>query len=245
MSGRAEGLAGPEHMCASAWAVGLAGGAVMVSAARQAGDFSNPWAPESLRAQRSLVDLPWTWLHQVHGARVVIVERPGAHRGAEGDAAVAACAGAALAIFTADCAPIGLGSPEGVIGAVHAGWKGLLAGVVEAAVDVMRSLGASKVMAGVGPCIASHFYRFSPADLGLVESRLGPAVRALDADGYPALDLRLAVRAALERSGAEVVATSTTCTHCSADHWSWRARADTGRQATVVWRREALGEGAG
>ncbi len=209
----------------------------MVSVARLAGHFSDPRAPEAEDARRRLVDLPWTWLRQVHGARVVVVGQPGEHSGEQADAAVTTCAGAALAVFTADCAPIGLASPEGVAGAVHAGWRGLVAGVVEAAVSAMRSLGASEVVAGLGPCIAPHAYRFSPAELDKVAARLGPSVRSVDAAGEPALDLRAAVRAALERAGARLVASSPTCTHCSADHWSWRARRDTGRQATVVWRR--------
>ncbi len=220
----------------SAWALGLAGGAAMVSVGRQAGNFAEPAAPEALAAQRALVDLPWTWLHQVHGSRVVVVDEPGAMTGQEADAAVTGCPGAVLAIFTADCAPIGLGSPEGVSGAVHGGWRGLMAGVVEATVQAMRDLGASGIVAGLGPCIAPHSYRFSPEDLDRVAGRLGPEVRASDDAGHPSLDLRAAVKAALARAGARLVAASPTCTHCSESHWSWRARADTGRQATVVWR---------
>jgi YfiH family protein len=221
----------------SAWALGLTGGAVMVSVGQQAGNFADPAAPAALAAQRALVDLPWTWLRQVHGSRVVVVEKPGAMRGEEADAAVTSCAGAVLAVFTADCAPIGLGSPEGVTGAVHGGWRGLMAGVVEATVRVMRDLGATEVVAGLGPCIAPHSYRFSPMDLEQVAGRLGLEVRSTDEAGHPSLDLRAAVKAALAQQGARLVAASPTCTHCSESHWSWRARADTGRQATVVWRR--------
>jgi hypothetical protein len=166
----------------------------------------------------------------------VVVQQPGAGQGQEADAAVTACAGAVLAVLTADCAPVALSSPEGVVGVVHAGWKGLMAGVVEAAVAAMTELGAGQVSAALGPCIRPHAYRFSPGDLGCVADRFGPAVEAVDEAGDPALDLPAAVACALGEAGAALVADAGACTHCSPEHWSWRARADRGRQATVVWK---------
>lgn len=197
---------------------------------------AGPGAAGSLAAQRLLADAPWTWLHQVHGKRVVVVDRPGACRSEEADAAVTACAGAALVVRTADCAPVGLASPEGVVGVAHAGWRGLMAGVVEEAVAAMRSLGAGDVVAALGPCIAAHAYRFSKADLEQVAARYGDGVVAVDEAGYPALDLTETVRAALGVADAALVADAGVCTHCSVDHWSWRAKRDRRRQATVVWR---------
>ena len=73
--------------------------------------------------------------------------------------------------------------------AVHAGWRGLMAGVVEETVAVMRSLGATSIEAALGPCIAPHAYRFSAPDLERVAARYGPRVVASDDAGYPALDL--------------------------------------------------------
>ena len=189
-----------------------------------------------VEARAALADVPWTWLRQVHGAGVVVVTGPGRCRGQEGDAAVTACAGTGLAVLTADCAPVALSSPEGVVGVVHAGWRGLMAGVVEAAVNAMERLGATRVFAALGPVVRSHAYPFSPADLARVVSRFGPGVEARDIEGQPALDLPAAVAAALEEAGASLVADAGTCTHCSPDHWSWRARTDRGRQAAVVWQ---------
>ncbi len=65
------------------------------------------------RRRRAVVDLPWTVLTQVHGARVVVVEGPGGAAGEAADAAVATGAGAALAVLTADCAPVAPGQPRG------------------------------------------------------------------------------------------------------------------------------------
>jgi polyphenol oxidase len=207
----------------------------MRAGSRRSGDFADALVAGAIGAQRLLADAPWTWLHQVHGNRVVVVDRPGARRSEEADAAVTVCAGAALAVRTADCAPVGLASPEGVVAAVHAGWRGLMAGVVEETVVAMRSLGASEVKGALGPCIAPHAYRFARPDLELVAARYGERVVGSDDAGYPALDVAETVRAALELAGAGLIADAHVCTHCSSDHWSWRANRDSGRQATVVW----------
>jgi YfiH family protein len=206
---------------------------------RAEGDLADPTGadPAVEARRRAVVDRPWTWLRQVHGHRVVRVAHPGDGAGAEADAAVSRAPGVALAVLTADCGPVALVSDEGVIGVAHAGWRGLLAGVVEAAVDAMRELGATGVAAALGPCIHPECYPFGAAELDRVAARLGPGVRATSREGGPALDLPAAVRASLDRAGAELVADAGLCTACSPGHWSWRAGHDTQRQATVVWPR--------
>ena len=149
---------------------------------------------------------------------------------------VATASGAALAVLTADCAPVAFASPEGVLGIAHAGWRGLRAGVVEATVTTMRRLGATRVEAVIGPCIHPCCYPFGAADLDRLTARLGEPVRAVDRNGAPALDLPAGVRVALHSSGAVLVGDAATCTSCSDDHWSWRQSAAPFRQATVVWR---------
>jgi YfiH family protein len=183
----------------------------------------------------ALVNLPWTWLRQVHGIRVVTVDRPGQWSGSVGDALVTRCSDAALAVFTADCAPVALSSPEGVVGVAHAGWRGLMAGVVEATIEAMRSLGATTVEAWLGPCIGSECYEFGAADLDLVADALGDSVRAITSEGTPALDLAAGVAAALGRIDVRLVGSAGGCTACSGRWYSHRARADPERQATVVW----------
>ncbi len=192
--------------------------------------------------RRALVDRPWTWLRQVHGARVVDVTRPGEHAGAEADAAVTDHPQAVLSILTADCAPVAFVSPEGVLGAAHAGWRGLADGVLAATATAMRAKGASRLEATLGPCIHPSCYEFSPADLDVVAARLGDHVRGLTADGRPALDLPGAIRVALAEADVELVGPPPGCTACAVDvagdpRWfSHRARADESRQALVLWR---------
>ncbi len=106
----------------------------------------------------------WTWLHQVHGAEVVTVTQPGEHAGVDADAAVTAVPGCVLAVRTADCAPLVLLGQRSV-GVVHAGWRGLVAGVVERATSAMVDLGDAPVAAHLGPCIRVGCYEFDGPEL--------------------------------------------------------------------------------
>ena len=213
----------------------LAGGIKVRSTGCAQGDMAGN-SPVVERRRHAAVGATWTVLSQVHGPRVVVVDRPGAGNGEPADAAVTTASGAALAVLTADCAPVGLASPEGVLGVVHAGWKGLRAGIVESAVTAMRRLGATRIEAVLGPCIHPCCYSFGEDDLIELSSRYGPAVRSSDRSGAPALDLPAAVKVALHNAGARLVGDSRTCTGCSGGYWSWRKCATPRRQATVVWR---------
>ena len=106
-------------------------------------------------------------LHQVHSAEAVAVTEPWPDEARpHADAMITDRPGLALGILTADCAPVLLADEAaGVIGAAHAGWKGALAGVVEAAVAAMERLGAERgrIAAAVGPCIARRSYEVDDA----------------------------------------------------------------------------------
>ena len=105
-------------------------------------------------------------LTQVHGAAVVRVTAPWpAGQGVRADGMVTDRPGLALGIITADCAPVLLADPQaGVIGAAHAGWRGAVAGVIEATLAAMAALGAeaARVAAAVGPCIGQASYEVGP-----------------------------------------------------------------------------------
>ena len=192
-------------------------------------------APEVERRRRAVVDRPWSWLRQVHGRRVVPVHSPGDGSGQAGDALVTDVPGCALAVLAADCAPVVLVADEGVAAAVHVGWRGLVVGVLDAALAALHGAGARTVHAVVGPCIRAECYEFGADDLDLVASRAGPTVRAITAEGRPALDLAAGVASELRRLAVEDVDDVGVCTACSPSHFSFRARGDLGRQAGVVW----------
>jgi YfiH family protein len=175
----------------------------------------------------------WAWVLQVHGAGVVEVEGPG--RGGDADALVTTARDLALVVLVADCVPVALAAGDAVA-AVHAGWRGLLAGVVETAVTATRRRGTPRVHAVIGPCISRAHYEFGPAELDRIAARLGESVRSRTVDGALALDLRAGVHAALARAGVDDRADVGVCTYASPDHFSHRRDGVTGRQALVVRR---------
>lgn len=137
--------------------------------------------PDSLRENRRRVAFSMgvaperlLGVTQVHGTAVATVAepwRPG--EGPRADAMVTDRPGVALGIITADCGPVLLAdAARGVIGAAHAGWRGAVAGMLEAVVDAMEALGARRdaIAAVVGPCIGQPSYEVGP--------ELGEAVRA-------------------------------------------------------------------
>jgi polyphenol oxidase len=136
-------------------------------------------------------------LTQVHGIHVVTAtEAWAAGQGEKADAMVTDRPGLALGIITADCAPVLFADAGGkIVGAAHAGWRGAVAGVLEATLAAMTALGASPdgITAAVGPCIAAESYevgatrcwrdrrptrRFSPRDGGRVTGNLTCRVTA-------------------------------------------------------------------
>lgn len=105
------------------------------------------------------------FVHQVHSADVVEVSGQFESDAPKADAMVTATPGVGLAVLTADCQPVLFAEPEaGVIGAAHAGWKGALAGILEATVEAMVALGASRdrIAAVIGPSISQRAYEVGP-----------------------------------------------------------------------------------
>jgi len=200
------------------------------------GEYVVEVKPPVAARRRAVVELPWTWLRQVHGSEVVHVRSPGDGAGSRADAAVTDAAGCAVAVLVADCAPVALASSEGVVGVAHAGWMGLMAGVLERTVERMRALGATDVRAVLGPCIRPDCYEFGTEPLDRLAARLGDGVRGLTAMGTPAFDVPRAVGAALAGVGVVEVADVGQCTACDPNYFSWRARREPERQAVVAWR---------
>ena len=103
-------------------------------------------------------------VHQYHSAEVATVEAPLTET-IKADAMVTATPGLALGIMTADCQPVLFADTHaGVIGGAHAGWKGALGGVLEATIDAMAALGATKdnITAVIGPSISQKAYEVGP-----------------------------------------------------------------------------------
>lgn len=170
----------------------------------------------------------------MHGADVVVVTSPGEHAGAVADAAVTAAPGCTLVVRSADCAPVVL-LGDGAVGIVHAGWRGLVGGVVEAAVAALRDLCDGPVEAHLGPCIHACCYEFDGPGRAELTARVGPAAEGTTRWGTPAVDLPAAVAAEAARLEVALVGPSPGCTACDQRWWSHRARAEPQRMAAATW----------
>ena len=183
----------------------------------------------------------WTWLNQTHGVSVVIVEEPGGAAGSEADAAITRYPGCVLSVQVADCAPVALIADNGGLAVAHAGWRGVLGGILEEASEALRSLVGGPQRAVVGPCIHPCCYEFGSEDLRRVVGVLSREVEAVTRDGHPALDLSAAVVASLEKAGVNDFEIDGACTSCDDRYWSHRATGSGSRQAMVA----VLTEGSG
>jgi YfiH family protein len=165
---------------------------------------------------------------------VVTVTEPGEHAGVDADAAVTERPGCALVVRSADCVPVVLVAARAV-GVVHAGWRGLVEGVVTSAVTALRDLDRGAITAHVGPCIRPGCYEFAGPERDAVLARFGPEVAATTTWGTPALDLPAVVRAALAEADVEALHDGAGCTACDQRWYSHRARGERERFGTVAW----------
>ncbi|CAB4335191.1 MAG: hypothetical protein F2947_03205 [Actinobacteria bacterium] len=197
--------------------------------------------PELEQRRRDVTDRPWVWLRQVHGERCIDLDEVGIESatGAEADAVVTAQPDLALAIHTADCVPIVLWSEDGVLGAVHAGWRGLEAGIVESCIELLRTKSSEPISAVIGPSIGPECYEFGDEDLERLSAKFGSSVRSLTNDGRPALNVRCGIRNELGRLNVTIVFEDDTCTSCDHQLYSFRRRGESGRQALVLWSESA------
>ncbi|GAB1330188.1 peptidoglycan editing factor PgeF [Streptomyces sennicomposti] len=201
--------------------------------------------PAAVRANRELAARSLgldparvVWMNQVHGDDIAVVDGPWTTDPAPPvDGLVTAVRGLALAVLTADCVPVLLADPvAGVVAAAHAGRPGMVKGVVPAAVEAMRSLGAepARIVARTGPAVCGRCYEVPDAMRAEVAA-VEPAAHAVTSWGTPALDVGAGVHAQLERLGVHDRERSPVCTRESADHFSYRRDRVTGRLAGYVW----------
>jgi len=129
------------------------------------------------------------FMDQVHGSRVAIVDEAAAGRGARvvdhaiaaTDALVTSTPQLPLVVLVADCSPILLADPgAGVLCLVHAGWRGVAGGVVEAAISAMLTLGAttSELIAFVGPSIEQERFEVGEEVVDALRARLGEGIES-------------------------------------------------------------------
>jgi YfiH family protein len=185
--------------------------------------------------------------HQVHGTTALIATEPWpTDRRPKADALVTATPGLALGVLTADCAPVLLAEPQArVVAAVHAGWRGALAGAVEAAIEAMQELGAERrhIRAAVGPCIGLKAYEVGPEFEAEFLKQDSDNVRFFARTGSgarPHFDLSNYVVHRLRRAGVGAAgAVAACCYGREEDFFSYRrarlrAEPDYGRQISAI-----------
>jgi YfiH family protein len=176
------------------------------------------------------------WLSQVHGRTVVRREDLGGGT-PEADAVVCETPDLPCAVLTADCLPVLFSDPRGTrVAAAHAGWRGLVAGVLEATVDALET-DPGELLAWMGPGISGRHYEVGE-DLreavldGCPDTGAAFSVR----DGRLHADLYAVARRLLERAGVERIYGGTYCTFEDRERfYSHRRDGVTGRMATVIW----------
>ncbi len=195
---------------------------------------------DNLRRVQAAATLPSTpeWLQQVHGHAVVNLDRPGPR---EADAAYTLAAGRVCAIQTADCLPVLFAARDGsAVGAAHAGWRGLAAGVLEATLAALTQASApgTEFLAWLGPAISPAHFEVGPdvreafvepdpdADIAFIEN----------ARGRWQCDLYTLARRALARVGIEDLYGGEHCTYAETQRfYSYRRDGQTGRMASLIW----------
>lgn len=175
------------------------------------------------------------FMAQVHGAEVMVVDRPWDGEPPEADGLVTATPGLALVVLVADCTPVLLADLRaGVIGVAHAGRSGLALGVVPAVLDAMAGLGAQQVRAWVGPSICGPCYEV-PEPMRAEVTATVPQAWAVTASGTAALDIAAGVRAQLA-GRVEQLTQLPGCSREDDSLFSYRRDRVTGRFAGLVWR---------
>jgi polyphenol oxidase len=170
---------------------------------------------------------------QIHSA-TVLPARAGAC--GEGDALWTDRSGLALSVITADCVPVVLAGPGG-IAAIHAGWRGLVNGVIPA---TLRTLPGplSSWTAWIGPAIGACCYEVSEEVAAQVVAVSDPAVAVPGPQGKPHLDLPGVARRQLEGAGVGEVLWLVRCTRCDEEKlFSYRREGKgAGRNIAFIWR---------
>jgi len=182
------------------------------------------------------------WARQVHSSRCVVA-RPGDC--GEADALCLEQEGIAATIATADCLPVVVVGTRAAV-AIHAGWRGLAAGVIESAIAALAGeRDEGPLAAWIGPAIGACCYEVGDDVARQVAATSSPeVVRSRPGGDRPRLDLQRAAEVQLRRAGVASVVRIEACTRCH-EEWLWSYRRDgarRGRNLAVVWREAAVKE---
>lgn len=205
------------------------------------GDAAGAVVENRARLRRFLPADP-LWLRQVHGAEVADADaQENTEDEVEADAAMARRVGTVCAVMIADCLPVLLADTAGsVVGAAHAGWRGLAAGVLESTVAAMK-VAPSTLIAYLGPCIGAGVYEIGAdvRDAFCAADAAAAVAFAPKADGKWLADLPRIARQRLVRAGVcgDFIFGGDLCTLSDPTRFfSYRRDGPSGRMAALIWR---------
>lgn len=182
------------------------------------------------------------WLQQVHGTQVFRVDKVCVSERPEADASMTSEAGVGLVVMTADCLPVLISDASGrQLAAVHAGWRGLLDGVIESAIDAFDA-SADQLRVWMGPCIGPRQFEVGVEvrDAFLAHSSSSAEVEACfeaSANGRYLADLKALAQLRLHRCGVSRISVNQECTVEQADrYFSYRRDGQCGRMVSLIYR---------
>ena len=190
---------------------------------------------ENRRRLEAILPAEPAWLRQVHGRNVVNWHE--AKQGAQADAVISDQPGQVCAVLTADCLPVLLADENGrEIAAIHAGWRGLAAGIIDRTVNSMSS-SSETLMAWLGPAISRRYFQVGE-EVRAAFLRLDPNSECAfyaDGDRWKA-DLYELARQQLRAAGVDAIHGGNYCTFGEPDRfYSYRRDRQTGRMASLIW----------
>jgi hypothetical protein len=200
------------------------------------GTTAGPQPADVVENRRTVEDglgVTLAWGHQVHGTRIAVAQGAPAPSGAPAaDGQVTAAASVAATVMVADCLPVAVAG-DGAVAMIHAGWRGLAAGIVAEGVGRLRELGVrGPLSAAIGPGAGPCCYEVGE-EVHAAFSSHGPDVRS-----GRRLDLKAIAARELEHAGVPLVHDVGLCTMCSDRSLFFSHRRDrgvTGRQAGLAW----------
>ncbi len=194
--------------------------------------------PEAVAENRRIVETrsgaPIAYMSQVHGATAATIADVG--DAPEADALITATPGIALAVAVADCVPIlAHDRVSGAVAAIHAGRRGVVSGVVDAAIRSLVAIAGddASIEASIGPAICGDCYEV-PEQMRQDVAAVAPEAWSETSWGTPSLDLVLAVVAQLKAAGVTDIVRAGACTRESPEYYSHRRDGVTGRFAGIV-----------
>lgn len=190
----------------------------------------------ALRKELTLPSEP-VWLEQIHGTSIAELDTLTAQKPPQADAAISKSADKVCAVMTADCLPLLMCSEDGtVVAAVHAGWRGLLAGVIEQ--TAMKMGDSNKLLVWLGPAIGpGRFEVGEDVKTAFVnkQANMAQAFQRVDSTHYLA-DLYALARMTLLACGVKKIYGGEYCTYNEPDlFYSYRREPVTGRMASLIW----------